>query len=107
MEKTVEKVAAVNYTAEQVETAKEMYAAGQAVEVIALAVGHTVRSVIAKLVKEGVYVSKAKTNAVARVTKATLIAGIAAAMGVTEESVESLEKATKEALESVLKALSA
>ena len=95
----MENTKTVNYTPEQVEIAKEMYAAKAEVEAIALAVGHSTRSVIAKLVKEGVYVSKTKVAATARVTKATLIATIAAAVGASEESLESLEKATKEALE--------
>ena len=96
MEK-IEKVA--NYTAEQTAEVMERYQAGEALEAIALAVGHSVRSVIAKLSREKVYVSKSKVATAARVTKATLIATIAAKVGATEESLESLEKATKEALE--------
>lgn len=95
----MENTKTVNYTPEQVELAKEMYAAKAEVEAIALAVNHSPRSVIAKLVKEGVYLSKVKVNSSARITKATMIATIAAAMGASEESLESLEKCTKECLE--------
>ena len=91
MEKTVK---APNYTPEQTATIVAKYLAGEAVEAIALQVGKGVKSVVAKLVKEKVYVSQAKTASVERVTKAMLIATIAAAVGASEESLESLEKAT-------------
>lgn len=94
-----------NYTPEQTAEVIALYQAGTAVEAIALAVGHSVKSVIAKLVREKVYVSKAKVATAARVTKATLIAAIAAKVNASEEALESLEKATKEALELVLKGL--
>jgi len=92
---------AVNYTPEMTAKAVEMYTAGEAVETIAEAMGRTVRSVIAKLSREGVYESKAKAKAGARVTKADLVAKIAKALEVEPSKLESLEKATHEALELV------
>jgi hypothetical protein len=88
---------AVNYTAEQVEVLVAGYKAGESVEVLAAKIGKSVRSAVAKLSREGVYVAKAK--ATASVTKADLIEKIAAKFGVASEKLDSLEKATKEALE--------
>jgi len=89
----------VNYTPEQVTQMVEMYQSGESTAVIANTFGKTVRSVVAKLSREGVYVPKSKATSDSRVTKANLIDGIAAKLGVPAETFESLEKATKEALE--------
>lgn len=96
---------AVNYTAEMTAQVVEMYKGGEAVETIANAVGRTVRSVIAKLSREGVYESKAKTAGAKRVTKAELVAKIAEAIGAEPKALESLEKGSHEALEMVAKAI--
>jgi hypothetical protein len=90
-----------NYTAEQTALLVSEYNAGTAVEAIAVMVGHSVRSVIAKLSREKVYVAKAKTKAEAKVTKAELIAKIEVAFGVEAGSMASLEKAAKEVLETL------
>lgn len=100
-----EKVA--TYSAEQTQVLVDGYSAGKAVEALALEVGKSVRSVIAKLSREGVYKSKAKADGKVRVTKAMLVAGIASKLDVSEDVVESLEKATHEALEAVYRSLSA
>lgn len=102
MEKTLK---APNYTAEQTAVLVTGYQAGETVEALALQVGKGVRSVIAKLAKEKVYVAAAKTAATDRVTKAVLISQIAAKVGSTDEALESLEKATKEALTLLVNAL--
>jgi len=94
-----------NYTAEQTTTAVEMYSNGVSVETIAAEIGKSVRSVVAKLSREGVYKAKAKAAGANRVTKAALITVIAAKVGSTDEALESLEKATKEALEILAAAL--
>lgn len=94
-----------NYSAEQTASAVEAYKAGQTVETIAAELGKSVRSVVAKLSREGVYVAKTKAKGAGRVTKAAMITAIAAKIGSTDEQLESLEKATHEALELVLKAL--
>jgi len=96
---TTTSVKAVNYTDEQVEVLVSGYKAGESVEALAAKIGKSVRSAVAKLSREGVYKAKAKASAEARVTKADLIEKIATKFGVASEKLESLEKATKEALE--------
>ena len=54
------KEAKVNYTEAQTDSMKAAYAAGASVESIAEAMGKAVRSVRAKLVREGVYVAPEK-----------------------------------------------
>lgn len=99
MEKTV------NYTEAQVREVVEAYKAGTAVETIAAAVGKSVRSVVAKLSREGVYVAKTKAKGEGRVTKADLVAKVAAAVGVDAAALESLTKASHEALEALANAV--
>ncbi len=89
----------VNYTAEQVEALVAGYKAGESIEVLAAKIGKSVRSVVAKLSREGVYVKKAAAKGEHKATKADLIEKIAAKFGVESAKLESLEKATKEALE--------
>jgi hypothetical protein len=89
----------VNYTAEQVEAIVAGYKAGETIEALAAKVGKSVRSVVAKLSREGVYTPKAKAAGASKVTKADLIEKIAAKFGVEAVKLDSLEKATKEALE--------
>lgn len=95
----------VNYTAEQTSKMLEMYSSGTGVEQIAEAMGRTVRSVIAKLSREGVYQSKSKATAGKRVTKAELVARIEKAFEIEEGKLESLEKASHEALETLAAAV--
>ena len=90
---------ATNYTAEQTSQMVELYTSGSSVGFIAEMLGKSTRSVIAKLSREKVYVAKGKASASSRVTKAQLISLIAAKVNSTDEQLESLEKATKEALE--------
>ena len=98
-----EKIA--NYTPEATEALKAGYAEGKTVEVLASELGKTVRSVIAKLSKEGVYKPKAKAEGKREMLKAEMVAEISKEIGVSEEVLESLEKATGPALMHVLKAL--
>jgi hypothetical protein len=79
-----------NYSAEQTATAVTQYLAGATVETIAETLGKSIRSVVAKLSREGVYVAKTKTAGTSRVTKAALITAIAAKVGSTDEQLESL-----------------
>lgn len=97
----------VNYTAEQTKAIVEAYLAGTSVETIAEAQGKSAKSVVAKLAREGVYKAKGKAKAEATVRKADLIADIAHAINTNEELLESLEKATKEALELIAAAVKA
>jgi hypothetical protein len=99
-EKTV-----VNYTAEQTAEMVEMYTAGEAIENIATKVGKSVRSVIAKLSREGVYKAKSKAKGEGRVTKAELVQRLETALGADSGSLATLEKASHEALEFLAKQL--
>jgi len=101
------KAVVVNYTAEQTAQVVADYSAGVSVETIAENMGKTARSIIAKLSREGVYVAKSKAKGVAAPRKAELITEIATAIGTSEELIESLEKATREALELIAKAVKA
>jgi hypothetical protein len=100
---SAEKVA--NYSAEAVERLKAGYLAGESVEALASELGKTVRSVVAKLSREGVYKPKAKAEGKREMKKAEMVAELAELVGVPEENLESLEKATGPALMAVLKAL--
>lgn len=98
---------AVNYTPEQVAVIVDGFKAGTPTVDLANAVGKSVRSVIAKLSREGVYVAKNKTEAggAPRTTKSDMIAEMAQIVAVEPEVLASLEKASKEALEIVLASL--
>lgn len=87
-----------NYTEAQTLQVVTAYTNGDSVETIAQAVGKSVRSVTAKLAREGVYVAKTKLANEARVTKADMVAKLAAKLEVDAEALASLEKATHEAL---------
>lgn len=91
---------AVNYTPEQATQMVADYQAGMAVEMIAEALGKSVRSVVAKLSREGVYRKKVYTTKTgdAVVKKDAFADFIAEALGMTEADAESLTKANKTAL---------
>ena len=94
----------VNYTAEQTATMLANYAEGMSTADIATAMGKTVKSVVAKLSREGVY--KAKTyvskNGEKPIAKDTLADKLAEVVGLTEAETESLTKANKTALTKIL-----
>lgn len=96
-----------NYTADMTATIKAEYINGIAIEKIAEKVGRTVRSVVAKLSREGVYKKKAYTTKTGEKaeTKGDIVEKIAFALNVPAENVGSLEGATKQALKLVLMAL--
>ena len=91
---------AVNYTVEQATKMVADYEAGVAVEAIADALGKSVRSVVAKLSREGVYRKKVYlTKAGDTVVKKDAFADfIAEALALSEADAESLTKANKTAL---------
>lgn len=91
----------VSYSVEQTAALVTGYLAGVAVETLATDLGKSVRSVIAKLSREGVYVAKAKAKGATSLTKAEIVEKIAAKAGVAPAVLASLEKASKEALEIV------
>lgn len=90
----------MTYTAEMTAALVAEFVAGNTpVEVLAEKFGKSVRSVVAKLSREGVYVAKATSTKVKGPTKADLVAKLAERYGVDPTVLASLEKATKEALE--------
>ena len=94
--------AKTNYTPEQTTQLVAGYQSGETVEQLATAMGKTVRSVVAKLSREGVYVAKTKSTGQARVRKADLVDQLATACGVAPEVFESLEKANHDVLEALV-----
>jgi hypothetical protein len=94
-----------NYTPEQTTKIVSDYQAGVAVEAIAASLGKSTRSIVAKLAREGVYKAKTKTKGEQVTRKSDLIAEIAVSIGTSEELIESLDKATKETLELIAKAV--
>lgn len=103
---------AVNYTAEQTAAMLAAYTAAPTVETverIAADLGKSVRSIVAKLSREGVYKKKEyKTkNGEAVVKKDEAADEIGAILGMAENDVDSLTKANKTALKMILEALKA
>ena len=101
------KMKTVNYTPEQSTKMVADYVAGVTVETIAENLGKTVRSVVAKLSREGVYKAKtyvSKTGA-AVVKKDAHADAIGAILKLSEAETESLTKANKTALEKIFQAL--
>ena len=93
----------VNYSPEQTAQMVADYQAGVTVENIAEKLGKTVRSVVAKLSREKVYVAKtyvSKTGE-AVVKKDTVADYIGEALKLTEADTESLTKANKTALKMI------
>jgi len=97
----------VNYTPEQTTKMVADYVNGVTVETIAENLGKTVRSVVAKLSREKVYVAKtyvSKTGAPV-VKKDAHADAIGAILQLNENDVESLTKANKNALKAIFEAL--
>lgn len=97
----------VNYTAEQAAEMVSAYTAGDTVEAIAEKMGKSVRSVIAKLSREKVYVKKAYTTKTGEsvVKKDAQADAIGELLGLSENDTESLTKANKSALAAIMDAL--
>lgn len=97
----------VNYTPEQTAKMVADYAAGVTVEQMASALGKSVRSVVAKLSREGVYQKKVyKTKTGEKVVKKDETAdAIGAILRLPENDIESLTKANKSALKAIFEAL--
>jgi len=91
-----------NYTPEQVQLMVEQYVQGVSVEQIAEQLGKSVRSIVAKLSREGVYKPRTKQAQVVRVTKASLVEQISMLVGKPSEQMESLEKANQDVLVALL-----
>jgi hypothetical protein len=97
----------VNYTVEQTTQVIADYVGGVSVEQIAMSMGKSVRSIVAKLSREGVYQKKEyKTKTGEPVVKKDAHAdAIGAILRLPENDVESLTKANKSALKAIFEAL--
>ena len=99
----------VNYTPEQTTNMVADYLAGVTTEVIALQLGKSLRSVVAKLSREKVYVAKTYTTKAGEkvAKKDNLSDELGALVGATEAEMESLTKCNKTVLVKLLNALKA
>lgn len=107
---TATKTVIVNYTVEQADMMREAYLAKpekSTVEALALQLGKTTKSIIAKLVREKVYVkAEYKTKAGEVVQKKNETAdAIGAVLKMNENDIDSLTKCNKTALALIWKAL--
>jgi len=98
---------AVNYTAEQTASMVADYKAGITVDAIAESLGKSVRSVVAKLSREKVYIPKTYISKTGEkpVKKDVHADAIGAVLNLTESETESLTKANKTALVKIFAAL--
>ena len=97
----------VNYTPEQTAQVVADYTNGMTVETIAQNLGKSVRSIVAKLSREKVYVAKTYVSKTGEkpVRKDAHADAIGAVLQLTEAETESLTKANKTALEKIFQAL--
>jgi len=97
----------VNYTQEQTQSLIADYQAGVAIEQLAMQFGKSVRSIVAKLSREGVYQKKQyKTKTGEPVVKKDAHAdAIGAILRLPENDIESLTKCNKSALKAIFDAL--
>lgn len=97
----------VNYTAEQTSAMVADYVAGVTVESIAEKLGKSVRSVVAKLSREGVYKAKTYVSKTGEkpVKKDVHADAIGAILRLSENDIDSLTKANKTALKAIFDAL--
>lgn len=98
---------AINYTAEQTAAIVESYKAlptKATVEALAVQFGKSVRSIVAKLSREGVYqkAERVSKTGAAIVKKDSLSDELAMLLGLTEAEADSLTKANKTALSKIL-----
>ena len=94
----------VNYTEEMVATATEMYAdlGNEGIELIAEAIGRSVRSVRSKLVREGVYIAPVKPAAKPKDEGPTKKEMLIELEGLNAFSTVGLEGATKGAILAII-----
>lgn len=98
---------AINYTPEMTARMVADYSAGVSVEKIAESLNKTVRSVVAKLSREGVYQKKEYATKTGEpvVKKDETADAIGAVLGLSEGEIDSLTKANKTALRKIFAAL--
>lgn len=97
----------INYTAEQTVKMVSDYQNGVSVENIADNLGKTVRSIVAKLSREKVYIKKEYKSKTGEsvIKKDTHADAIGAILRLPENDIESLTKANKNALKVIFEAL--
>jgi len=97
----------VNYTVEQTAKIVADYKSGVSVESIAQNLGKSVRSIVAKLSREGVYQKKVRTTKTGEmvIKKDAHADAIGAILNLPENDIESLTKANKSALAKIFSAL--
>lgn len=95
----------INYTDEQTVELVNAYQAGEAVEALAERFQKSVRSIVAKLSREGVYQPKTKAKGTGRVTKAALVQYLEEMLQLDPQSLQSLEKASLTELQALATAL--
>lgn len=97
----------VNYTPEMTAKMVADYNSGVTVESIAESLGKTVRSVVAKLSREGVYKKKEYVSKTGEkpVKKDAHADAIGAILRLSEGEIDSLTKANKSALKAIFEAL--
>lgn len=99
----------LNYTPEMTAEIIAAYIGGEAVEQIAVRIGKSTRSIVAKLSREGCYKPKTYTSKMgeAAVKKDMVADQLGRIVGLTETEIESLTKASKTALIKILHVLKA
>ena len=97
--------AQINYTDAQTTELVQLYQAGETTEALAERFQKSVRSIVAKLSREGVYQAKTKAKGTGRVTKAALIQYLEEMLQLDPQSLQSLEKAQTGALQALATAL--
>lgn len=104
---TTKTVAVANYPAEVTAKMIADYQSGVTVESLAESLGKTVRSVVAKLSREKVYVKKEYKTKTGEpvVSKDAAADAIGMMLNLPENDVESLTKANKSALKAIVNAL--
>jgi hypothetical protein len=97
----------VNYTPEQTQDIVAGYLVGESVESIADRMGKSVRSIVAKLSREGVYKKKEYVSKTGErpVKKDAHADAIGAILQLSESDTDSLTKANKSALKAIFTAL--
>lgn len=97
----------LNYTPEQTEVLLSGYLDGVSIETLAETLGKSVRSIVAKLSREGVYKKKEYVSKTGEkpVKKDTVADAIGSVLLLTEAETESLTKANKTALAKIFNAL--
>lgn len=93
------------YTPEQTTQVLQLYALGVDLDTIGLTLQKSTRSIISKLVREGVY--SVEPQPAPRLRKSQLIQQVAEALGLTYDELASLEKATHPALQLLHKQVTA